>query len=90
MIDLNFDEGLLRRPSLNPGNAGVYNILGLFSQGYTVTRRPPFGLWYGQTIFALRHRDGQKFVEPAVASWAAAHSGSGVYVKSYTVDSQYT
>lgn len=87
---LNFDEGPLYRPSLNPGSAGVYNILGLFSQGYTITKRRPYGMWYGQTIFALAHRDGQKFIGPAVESWVAAHSGGGVTVRSYTVNPLYT
>ncbi len=89
-FDLNFDEGPLRRPSLNPSNSGVYNILGLFSQGYTITKRVPRGLWYGQTIYALKHRDGQKFIEPAVASWAAGHTGNGITVKDYTVSPLYT
>lgn len=75
-ISVNFKEEALARPSLNPESDGVYDIIGLFSQGYEVKKdkKVPVGTWHGRKTVALRSRPGRPFVEEAVNFFMATYA----------------
>ena len=75
-ITVNFNQESLRRPSLNPNSDGVYDIIGLFSQGWDIDedKKVPFGTWHGRETSALRSRPSRPFVEDAVNFFMAIYA----------------
>lgn len=66
----------------------VYDIYGLFTQGWSYDKRPPYGLWHGQWIRAWPTRAGQAFVQSGVDTWKAS-LGSGITVQSDYINPLY-
>ena len=80
-VKLDFDPGSLVRPSLNPNNAGVYDIVGLFTQGWQIADnvRAPFRREGGTLKQAKRWFIGSYFLEEAgIAAGAAINGLTGV------------
>lgn len=75
-ISVEFNGEKLKRPSLWGNSKGVYDIIGLFTQGYEIpeTKKLPTGIWHGNKIAALRARPGRPFVEEAVNFFMATYA----------------
>lgn len=82
-------SGPLARPSLNPDKypEGVYDIVGLFSKGWSYDGFGPSGIWHGRITYALTHRNAAPFIARAVNEWV---SSCGLPIKSFTIDPKYT
>lgn len=66
---------------------GVYDIIGLFVNGYTLKGRAPAGMWWdnqddtGETedyVRAKRHRAGVDFITPIIRRYEAMYEGLNI------------
>lgn len=73
-ISVSFDENL-HRESLYPKGypEGVDNIAALLNSGYDAGKRV-YGIWHGNKIHSLTHRDGAHFIESAIRTFMADYA----------------
>jgi len=75
------------RPSFT--NGPVYDIYGLFTQGWSYDPPAPRGLWHGNWIRARASYVGQAFVESGVDAWKGSVK-NGIEVKDISINPLYT
>ena len=70
-------DGPVTRPSLNPQNDGVTNILGLLNTGFQISpgKNPPSGEWHGKKIVGLRSRPASNFLTDVVDEFKTKYDG---------------
>lgn len=66
----------------------VWNIYGLFSQGWDYDKVPPRGFWHGKWTRAKPKRVAEKFIESGVDAWKASLP-SGINVDDQYIDEIY-
>ena len=73
-ISVSFDDNL-HRESLYPKGypEGVDNIAALLNSGYDAGKRV-YGVWHGNKIHSLTHRDGTHFIESAIRTFMADYA----------------
>lgn len=67
----------------------VYDIYGLFTQGWSYTKKPPCGMWHGNYVRARPTYVGGAFVQAGVDAWAA-QLGDNVELINTEINSLYT
>lgn len=72
-VELSFGGGMAR-PSLNPTDDGVNNIVKLFNNGYEADPQI-FGYWHGQKVGSKTVRQGNHFVSQAVGIFNSTCGG---------------
>lgn len=67
-IRIGFNEDLLKRPSLSKESEGAYDILGLFTQGWSPRKDTGrvYGIWHGKPTAAKRYGEANDFIQRAV------------------------
>lgn len=73
-ISVSFTDDL-HRDSLYPEKypEGVHNIAALLNTGYDAGKRAS-GMWHGEEIKGLQHRDGAHFIDNAIHSYMANYA----------------
>ena len=79
-VDLSLG-GDISRPSLNPNNAGAYDIVGLFINGWNLNKKRPWGMWHGMKVGARTSWGGMSFLEDAIDEFNAKYAGSGIHAE---------
>ena len=83
VVDISFPDSLLSRDSLtgwrgSPTGRGVYDIFGLFTQGYPRIKRV-YGVWEGRNngkpISNKISRPPNSFISDTISSFEASHPG---------------
>lgn len=77
-VEMSFDEGEISRDSLQYDS--VDSIIDIFNNGYWIKKKDypklPSGIWHGNKTYALRRRQGLKFLQ--AAKRRAQHEIDGV------------
>lgn len=87
-ITVDFSGGV-HRESLYPEGypGGINNIVALLNKGYSAGKKV-YGVWHGQQIASLQHRDGLGFISSAVSNFMGNY-GNEYGVLDITVDPIY-
>lgn len=83
--------GNLFRPSLEPHKySGAYNIVGLFSKGWSYASwKAPSGYWHGQFTYARAKKEADPFIAKAVSDWSSKWSDE-IGTREIKINSMYT
>lgn len=75
-------NGNLTRPSLSPKSSGVYDIVGLFINGWSLhnAKRRPWGDWHGRFVGARVSKPGMSFLDDAIEQFENKYGGTGITV----------
>ena len=77
VINVQFDEAALRRPSLLGGDEQINDIVSLFVHGYHASHSVS-GEWHGRHTVSLTWREYNHFMQDAVEEFNSKHSRNAI------------